>query len=235
MNPLCVFVCDNQDIFDRVNVSTKEAEYHRFFILSSNKIIRNNLSHKSSDNFMIYDFDLSSIDIIARLVTCYSHPMYSHIYLFKNENVNIENQKLNFRNHEFFQNEDCLGFTRQYVALNGFNFQPVNNKIIYDPIKFASEINKALNEEPVEQIFFIEALKELLPDCEYVGFENLENLEDDIKNILRSKSKKLNSKYNVLYEPNFQNYKDTIVFTKINFDSYKFAIRRVDGFNCYIL
>ena len=54
--------------------------------------------------------------------------------------------------------------------MNGFDFKPSIEKIYIDPIEFAMEINKAMNEEPVNDLIFVEALKELLPDCEYENY-----------------------------------------------------------------
>lgn len=234
MSPLCIFLCEDQAAYDRIRVNTKDAEYHRFFILSSNRIIRNNFSHNSFDNFMTYDYDLSRLDIIARLVTCYSHPTYTHLIIFWSREINFENQKNNFSNNEFFQNKDCLGFTRQYVALNGFQFQPIEKEISYDPIEFANNLSKALSEEPVGQDIFLLALDELIPSCELNDIESLPNHEQEIKNLLLRKKINSTSTYKIFYESYSENFKSAIVFSFSKIDSYKFAVRREDGLNCYI-
>jgi len=234
MSPLCVFLCNNQLEYDQILKDTESAKYHRFFILSSNKIIRNNLEHKNSDNFMTFAFDLSRIDVIARLVTCYSHPMYSHIFIFLNFNINFNNEKNNITTQEYFQNNNCVGFTRQYVALNGFSFEPATIEMPLDPIEYAQELSKALSEQPVENKIFIEAMKELLPQCQFEKFNDISEISDDIKLVFSQKYKKSSTVYNVLYEPKIEKFSNAIVFTFSTLDSYKFAIKRNDGLCCYI-
>lgn len=234
MSPLCIFLCNDQATYDHIRVNTKDAEYHRFFILSSNRIIRNNLSHNSFDNFMTYDFNLLKPDIIARLVTCYSHPTYSHMIIIWTKEIDFENQKNNFLESEYFQNGDCLGFTRQYVALNGFDFKPIQKEIPIDPIEFANKLNKALNEELVSSEIFLLALDELIPNCEFDNIENLSESEYQIKNLLIRKKTRSNNIYKILYEPDSEIHKNSIVFSFSKLDSYKFAVRREDGMNCYI-
>lgn len=234
MSPLCVFLCNNQLEYDQILKETDSAKYHRFFILSSNKIIRNNLEHKNSDNFMTYAFDLSRVDIISRLVTCYSHPMYSHILIFLGTEIDFDNEKNNFINQEYFQNKNCIGFTRQYVALNGFTFDPVETKMPIDPLVYAQEISKALCEQPVEHIIFVEALKELLPSCQFENFNDISEISSDMKSVFNSKYKKSSTVYNVLYEPKIEKFTNAIVFSFSTLDSYKFAIKRNDGLCCYI-
>ena len=233
MSPLCVFLCESQLEYDQILEKTESSKYHRFFILSSNKIIRNSFEHKNSDNFMTYDFDKSRMDTISRLVTCYSDPMYSHILIFLNNEINFESEKNNFSNQEFFQNSRCLGFTRQYVAFNGFGFEPADVEMPIDPILYAQELSKALSELPVENKIFIEALKELLPSCQFENYNN-EKIDADIIAVFNNKFKRCEPVYNVLYEPNDGELKNTIVFSHSKLDSYKFVVRRNDGLNCYI-
>ena len=234
MSPLCVFLCDNQLEYDQILKDTESAKYHRFFILSSNKIIRNNLEHKNTDNFMTYDFELSRMDIVSRLVTCYSHPMYSHIFVFLKDVVDFETEKNNFIDNEFFQNKNCIGFTRQYVALNGFTFDPVEVEMPMDPVTYAQELSKALSEQPVDHKIFIEALKELLPHCQFENYNEINELSSDIKSVFSSKYKQMSTIYNVLYEPKDKKFINAIVFSFLALDSYKFAIKRNDGLCCYI-
>jgi len=234
MSPLCVFLCNDQPEYDQILKDTENAKYHRFFILSSNKIIRNNLEHKNTDNFMTYAFELLRMDVISRLVTCYSHPMYSHILIFLKSTTDFEIEKNNFTDNEFFQNKNCIGFTRQYVALNGFAFDPVEVEMPLDPVLYAQELTKALSEQPVEQRIFVEALKELLPHCQFENYKNLPELSGDIKSVFNLKYKKSSTLYNVLYEPKVEKFTNAIVFSFSNLDSYKFAIKRNDGLCCYI-
>ena len=234
MSPLCVFLCNNQLEYDQILMDTQSAKYHRFFILSSNKIIRNNLEHKNTDNYMTYSFELLRIDVISRLVTCYSHPMYSHILIFFKSIVDFENEKNNFKDNEFFQNKNCIGFTRQYVALNGFAFDPVEVELPLDPVFYAQELSKALSEQPVEQRIFLEALKELLPYCQFENYSNIPELSSDIISVFKSKFKKSSTIYNVLYEPKIEKFTNSIVFSFSILDSYKFTIKRDDGLCCYI-
>ena len=234
MSPLCVFLCNNQLEYDQILLHTESAKYHRFFILSSNKIIRNNLEHKNTDNFMTYNFELSRMDIISRLVICYSHPMYSHILIFLKLTIDFETEKNNFDDNQFFQNKNCVGFTRQHVALNGFTFDPAEVELSLDPVVYAQELSKALSEQPVEQRIFIEALKELLPHCQFENYSDITELSDDIKSVFSLKYKKSSSLYNVLYEPKVEKFSNAIVFSFSNLDSYKFAIKRNDGLCCYI-
>lgn len=234
MSPLCVFLCEDQFNYDLILKNTEDAKYHRFFILSSKNIIRNNFSHKNTDNFMTYNYDLANIETIARLITCYSNPLYSHIFIFLNNDINFDNEKLNFSNVDYFQNSKCVGFTRQHVALNGFQFDPVIVELPVDPVQYAFELGKALNEEPVDHKIFLEAMKELLPNCEFINYKELTELDNDIKSIFNIKYKKSSTIYNVLYEPNLDNFSNSIVFSHSKLDSYKFAIKRNDGLCCYI-
>lgn len=233
MVPLCVFLCDDQYSYDNIFRNTLDAVYHRFFILSSNNIIRNRIAEKNTDNFMIYNYELTKIDIISRLVTCYSNPMYSHIFIMLSQNSDFELQKNNFKESNYFQNENCIGFTRQWVALNGFIFEPVQNNSTLDPIEFAQEMSKALNELPVGNKYFIEALIELLPHCEY-DLSNLNNFDSELISIVKNKNINSSSKYKVFYEPiNFEKT-NCVVFSHNEIDSYKFLIKREDGLKCYI-
>jgi hypothetical protein len=234
MSPLCVFLCNNQLEYDQILKDTENAKYHRFFILSSSKIIRNNLEHKNTDNFMTYDFELSRMDIVSRLVTCYSHPMYTHIFIFLKTVVDFEAEKNHFTNNEFFQNKNCIAFTRQYVALNGFAFDPVEVEMPIDPVVYAQELTNALSEQPVEHKIFIEALKELLPYCQFENYNEIKELSNDIKYVFNSKYKKSSTVYNVLYEPKEEKLMNAIVFCYSTLDSYKFTIKRNDGLCCYI-
>ena len=134
----------------------------------------------------------------------------------------------------FFQNKNCVGFTRQHVALNGFTFDPAEVELSLDPVVYAQELSKALSEQPVEQRIFIEALKELLPHCQFENYIDITELSDDIKSVFSLKYKKSSSLYNVLYEPKVEKFSNAIVFSFSNLDSYKFAIKRNDGLCCYI-
>lgn len=234
MSPLCVFLCNNQLEYDQILNNTESAKYHRFFILSSNKIVRNNLEHKNTDNFMVYSFDLSRMDIISRLTTCYSNPMYSHVLIFLRSTIDFENEKNNFIDQEYFQNKNCIGFTRQHVALNGFTFDPAETEMPLDPLIYAQELSKALSEQPVEHKIFIEALKELLPHCQFENYKDISQISNDIRSVFDSKYKKSSTTYNVLYEPKIEKFTNAIVFSFSILDSYKFTIKRDDGLCCYI-
>jgi hypothetical protein len=234
MSPLCVFLCNNQLEYDQILNNTESAKYHRFFILSSNKIVRNNFEYKNTDNFMVYSFDLSRMDMISRLVTCYSNPMYSHIIIFLRSTIDFENEKNNFKNQEYFQNKNCIGFTRQYVALNGFTFDPAETEMPLDPLIYAQELSKALSEQPVEHEIFIEALRELLPNCQFENYKDIKEISDDVRSVFNLKYKKSSTSYNVLYEPKIEKFTNAIVFSFSILDSYKFAIKRKDGLCCYI-
>ena len=234
MSPLCVFLCNSQLEYDQILKDTESAKYHRFFILSSNKIIRNSFEHKNTDNFMTYAFDKTRIDVISRLITCYSHPMYSHMLIFTNSTIDFEKEKDNFTDIEFFQNKNCVGFTRQHVALNGFAFDPAETEMPIDPVVYAQELGKALSEQPVDHNMFVEAIKELLPNCQFENYNDIEQLSHDIKLVFKTKYKKSTSVYNVLYEPKIEKFINSIVFSFSTLDSYKFAIKRNDGLCCYI-
>jgi len=103
-----------------------------------------------------------------------------------------------------------------------------------DPLIYAQELSKALSEQPVEHEIFIEALRELLPNCQFENYKDIKEISDDVRSVFNLKYKKSSTSYNVLYEPKIEKFTNAIVFSFSILDSYKFAIKRKDGLCCYI-
>jgi hypothetical protein len=231
MRPICVFLCDNQTSYDEKFKETSDVPYHRFFILSSTTILRNKFEEKSTDNFAVFKYDVANINQIAKLVTCFTNPLYTHILIFYGNEIDFDLQKLNFNNGDFFVNENCVGYTRAYYVLNNFDVNLPQNQTYDDPLEYAKNIREALSGSPVADKYFMSAIEELLPQATY-------NFVDEVPNNLRllilRKNRPSSTVYNI-YNEFKENTNNAIVFSKQDINSYKYAVRRSDGLNFYIL
>lgn len=230
MRPLAVFLVDNEDDLLKINEASKDEAYHRFFILS-NKILKNSIIYKNTDSIIVYDFKLSQIDIIIKMIIACSNSMYDHIIIILKNDFNFDDQIKNFSHNNFFQNDEAIGFTRQSFIFDNLNFI-MEEKIDINPYERFEMMDKALSGEKVNAYYFKQALIELLPNADYKYQDNLK-IENDIKNIIHTKIIKSNSQY--LVSNKKEDVKNLIIFTSSEIEKHKFVIRRDDGLNCYIL
>jgi hypothetical protein len=230
MRPLAVFLIDNEDKLLKVDELSKDEGYHRFFVLS-NKTLTNLINFKKTDSIITYDFKISQIDIIIKMIVACSNSMYDHIIIFLAQEFDFDNQIKNFSHRNTFQNEEAIGFTRQSFIFDNLNFI-VDEKVDINPYERFEMMDTALSGEKVNSYYFKEALKELLPNAEYKYQDDL-NIDDQLKNIIQSKFIKSNSQF--LVSNKNEDLKNLIIFTSSEIDKFKFVIRREDGLNCYIL
>jgi hypothetical protein len=110
------------------------------------------------------------LEISLRGATMYSSPKYQNILLLKDNSFSKEEdikkviEHLN-ANLDFHSIGDLIGFTREYVVLNGFDFlntvkQQTKNQE-YDDISLGLEISNALMGLEVDTIPFVESIKEV--------------------------------------------------------------------------
>ncbi len=126
---------------------------------------------RSKDNTVIHlpKFQLESgKDILSRLMFLYTDPEFEFLMSFyhnKYIDSNLINETLDnlAKTNKYINNDKLFATTRNYVALNGFDFK---NEFIFskvDPLEELLNINKAMNGEPVEDKYFVSVLNELLP------------------------------------------------------------------------
>ena len=230
MRPLAVFLINNEDRLLKVDELSKDEGYHRFFILS-NKILKNTINFESTDSIIVYDYKISQIDIIIKMIIACSNSMYDHIIIFLAQEFNFDNQLNNFLQSDTFQNEEAIGFTRQSFIFDNLNFI-VNERVDINPYERFEMMDKALSGEKVNSYYFKEALRELLPNAEYKYQDGL-NIDNELKNIIQFKF--IKSKSQFLVSNKNEDVKNMIIFTSSEIDKFKFVVRREDGLNCYIL
>lgn len=233
MSPLVIFLCDNEFDLRIIVESTNKESYHRMFVLS-NSALKSNVLFDKNDSILIWDYRDYDVNIICRFVSLYSNPQYSHLILYFKKFENILNDLQNLNLKDYIEQNNCIGFSRFFVSINGFNFK-FNEQKNYNELEYYEKINKCFEGEPVEHLFFLEALKELLPECKYENLDNLPKDEIDLIRLFNSKNKNSTSIYYILKENTSDDIKNKIVLTSSEVEKYKYKIKREDGFILYII
>lgn len=231
VRPLAVFLVDSEDKLLSINSMTENKPYHRMFILS-NKILRNLIEFKSTDSISIFNFNLQDINTIIKLSVSYSNPMYDHLIVFLNDEIDFDTEIKNFINSNYFQNSDVIGFTRSSFVFENLNFT-YENKINLDPLEHFKFMDDALNGIPVDKTYFKLALEDLLPQAEYI-FETDLHLEQDLIQIIKRKNIKGKTKFKITNKEK-EDEKNVLIFSSSEITKFKFVVKRTDNLNCYIL
>jgi hypothetical protein len=172
---LLVFICDsNYQALEYAAWSSHLTNLTRCFILTEERIDVNKINWKKNNDIFLNLNNISKktdkLEISLRGALMYSSPKYQNILLLKDNSFSKEEditkviEHLNI-NLDFHSIEDLIGFTREYVVLNGFSFltsitQQIKNQE-YDDVTLGLEISNALMGLEVDTIPFVESIKEV--------------------------------------------------------------------------
>ena len=233
VNPLLIFIC--KSLNDYKNFASQNTAYDRYYITDGFEV--NTTDENSS--FMSISLDKNvSVEFIIRLVFLFSNPFYDVVIY---SNTNFYDKNICDKILEDFSGiniiDNVLAVSREYVALNGFDFKIDIKKVEHkDPLIMAEKLSQAMSEIPVEQEYFIEAIKELIPASFYVLDNDFDQNEKEILKIFKDINANLeyqDRKTNVLWmKPNTSN--PAIVFNYESLQDYTFVVKRIDGMNFYI-
>lgn len=226
---LFVYFVEGNDTLEAAFQQSKEKKYERMFILNS-KSLQHNRKYINSDKILIFNHNDFDLNCSIKLAFLYSEPIYDKLIFIFNLEFDLQNFK--FSNESFYEDDNILIISRNYVIFNDFNFKR-NNKIILDPIEMFENINKALSGEIVDEYVFKEALKELLPIASY-SYDSAFDYENfQYKKLINDKNTDSKTKYIISKEKSASVSKN-IVFTLADYDNFKYVLRRDDGLKCYI-
>ena len=172
---LLVFICDsNYQALEYAAWSSHLTNLTRCFILTEERMDVNKINWKKNNDIFLNLNNISKktdkLEISLRGALMYSSPKYQNILLLKDNSFSKEEditkviEHLNI-NLDFHSIEDLIGFTREYVVLNGFSFltsitQQIKNQE-YDDVTLGLEISNALMGLEVDTIPFVESIKEV--------------------------------------------------------------------------
>jgi hypothetical protein len=172
---LLVFICDsNYHALEYAAWSSQLTYLTRCFIMTEERLDVNKINWKKHNDIFLNLNNISKktdmLEISLRGATMYSSPKYQNILLLKDNSFSKEEdikkviEHLN-ANLDFHSIGDLIGFTREYIVLNGFDFlntvkQQTKNQE-YDDISLGLEISNALMGLEVDTIPFVESIKEV--------------------------------------------------------------------------
>lgn len=238
VDTLVVFICTTSLEFLNVLDETAKMPFHRYFIIPDDSIKNANLTIKSSDSFMYLKIQDIDLQMIQRLVVAYSNPVYEKIIIYKeNKNINFFSISSYFSDSSYFDNDECLGFTRRQFVLEGSKTsKPELKAENINDYDFIENISMALDGNPVSNATFMLALNEILPECKIDFHRSSSKLEKEITNLIATKNHPSSSTvFQVVCDEMPVDLRNKIIFTKEELDVYSYVIRRVDGLNCFIL
>ena len=227
MRPLCVFLCSDISSYQIISDKTRDEGFHRYFVLKNKNVQIDKKDLNEQDSLIFYDFSNEEYTTIARMVVAYSDAIYSDFFIFKDsyeklENINIE--------EKYIYNDDFLYFSKNYIVFEGYNFDKQHSELSYEHYE---NLHKALSGEIVSDKYFIEAIKELLADANYTFDNSTEKMPIKYK-ILFNSNTNSKSNFKVFYESNVSE-KNSIIFTKLTLDSYRYKVSNEEGLHCYFL
>jgi hypothetical protein len=230
VNPLLVYICRSYD--DYKAFSLQSIPFDKYFITCGFEVN----SYDEHDNYSFLNINLEKdIDYtkIIRIVLLFSNPYYDVILFDKNNIYDFDSCKNILESlSDIYQKDDLLAITREYIAIKGFDFS-IQKEIETNPLDFAEQINLALSGEPVEDLYFVKALKEILPECNYRVSQNANNLSNDILNLIKSFTKSSVNEISVYYNESPEKNKGYILFTNDEMFNYSFLVKRLDGLRMY--
>jgi len=230
VNPLLVYICRSYD--DYKAFSLQSIPFDKYFITCGFEVN----SYDERDNYSFLNINLEKdVDYIKilRMVLLFSNPYYDVILFDKNNIYDFDSCKNILESlSDIYQKDDLLAITREYIAIKGFDFS-IKKEIETNPLDFAEKINLALSGEPVEDLYFVKALKEILPECNYRVSQNANNLSNDILNLIKSFTKSSVNEISVYYNESPEKNKGYILFTNDEMFNYSFLVKRLDGLRMY--
>lgn len=227
MRPLCVFLCSDKSSYQIISDRTRDEGFHRYFVLKNKSIVVDKKDLNEQDSLINFDFSNVEYTTLARMVVAYSDAQYSDFFVFKDNYQNIDEISIN---EKYLWDNEIFYFSKDYVVFEGYNF---TKEIIEPTYEYYQNINKALAGEIVSDKYFIEAIKELLADVNYIFDKSSEQLPAKYKSLFKSNTKS-EITYSIFYESNTSN-KNSIIFTKLVLDSFKYKITNDEELNCYFL
>lgn len=231
MNPLLIYICRSYD--DYKAYSLQSIPFDKYFITCGFEVN----SYDERDNYSFLNINLEKdVDYIKilRMVLLFSNPYYDVILFDKNNTYDFDSCKNILESlDDIYQKNDLLVVTREHVAIKGFDFS-IQNEVETNPLDFAEQINLALSGEPVEDLYFVKALKEILPECNYKFSQNADNLSNDILNLIKSLSRPSANEIAVYNNESPEKNKGYILFTNEEMSNYSFLVRRLDGLKMYL-
>ena len=225
-----MYICRSYD--DYKAFSLQSIPFDKYFITCGFEVN----SYDEHDNYSFLNINLEKdIDYtkIIRIVLLFSNPYYDVILFDKNNIYDFDSCKNILESlSDIYQKDDLLAITREYIAIKGFDFS-IQKEIETNPLDFAEQINLALSGEPVEDLYFVKALKEILPECNYRVSQNANNLSNDILNLIKSFTKSSVNEISVYYNESPEKNKGYILFTNDEMFNYSFLVKRLDGLRMY--
>lgn len=230
MRPLCVFYCPDQIVYENFAESTAEEGFHRYFIFKDKSITqKNNLL--PNDSFAVLDYDLHDINFIARMIVAYSDAIYTDYFIVLKEYKNIDEWINKVRNKSFYFDENFIYFSKEKVVIDGYNLTYEKIEVDYDYYEYLSQ---AMNGIPVPKKYFVEAIKELIPqNAKFIYDKSCSEMGNEYKIIFKSNDSS-NNQYEVFYESRTNFKKNSFLFTKEVLDSNFMVLKCDDGMNFYI-
>lgn len=172
---LLVFICDsNYQALEYAAWSSHITNLTRCFILTEERMDVNKIKWKKQNDIFLNLNNISRksdmLEICLRGALMYSSPKYQNIIYLKDGNFSSEDDikkvidHLN-KNLDFDNVNNLIGFTREYIVLNGFDFlnnikEKTKNQE-YDDEILGLEISNALMGIEVDTIPFVESIKEV--------------------------------------------------------------------------
>jgi len=212
-----------------ISEKTQDEGFHRYFILKNKSIKVDKDSFNEEDSLIYFDYSDKEYTLISRMVVAYSNAIYSDYFIFTNDYQDINNIEIN---DKYIWDDNIFYFSKNYVVFEGYDFvRKSSNEInTYD---YYENINKAMSGEAVIEIYFFEAIKELLAEAKYTFDSSCDSLPVKYKFLFKSNNNS-QVEYKIYYESNVD-IKKSIIFTTKQLDSYSYKISCTDGMNCYFL
>jgi hypothetical protein len=233
VNPLLIYICKSQDEYK--NIVSQKSDYDRYYITDGFEV--NSFDENSS--FMNISLDKNiSVEFITRLVFLFSNPFYD-VVIYSDSNYYDKKicESLLEDLVSYKSIDNVIAITREYVALNGFSFNfEMKKEQFKDPLVMAEKLSLAMAEVPVENEYFIEAIKELLPQVYIFDIDqDFDPQEKDLLDLFKQSNLKVNSKnnkYDVLWMKEKRS-NPAIIFSNEQLQGYMYLIKRIDGLNFY--
>jgi len=229
MAPLVIYLIDSENMLNSILKNSINCSYHILFVLSNKKY--KNIINQNKYQIIVFDFAKYDSNTLIKLIISYTDSLYTHYLIYSKYSEMVAEDIYKLEDIECKSENEAVIFSKNYFIFNNINFN-IKKQELENPFDHFELMDQALNGYPVNEKYFLEALRELLPECRYDILN--QNLEIEIKNILLEKNTSNNIVY-IVDNKKTDGVKNQIIFTPSEIESYKFIIKRDDGLNCYIL
>lgn len=236
MDNLVVFITYSQEEAEKVAYQTSALNYHRYFIIVGYSVNTSNKYFRETDSYLeIEKLEVSNTEIIRRLALVYSPPNYENIALYTSNNI-ISLPELQNLFHDLLNGKHTK--TDYLLSISRMNFVYEKSETIeeeHNVLEYSEIIDNAMMGNPIPFDQLRIALKELLPQFNYILDQSCMSLGNDFKNIILECNKKnyipkLTAYYNVV-----KDLEKCIMFfdTDPNIQSYSTKLISIEGFVIY--